>query len=278
MSERKKARLDQVLVDRELTQSRSAAKAAILEGRVVVAGHRVTKAGTLVARDVDIRLKQDKRQYASRGGKKLEGAWLEFQFAIDGHVVLDGGASTGGFTDFVLQHGAKSVYAVDVGYGQLAWNLRQDPRVVVLERTNLRNLTEESLPKPAPDLVVLDLSFISLAKVLPAVYLVSAVDCECIALCKPQFEAGPSRVGKGGVVREARIHRDVLESVKLQADEIGFRPIELCFSPITGPKGNIEFFLRLAKGKALASKSNIDLDTIDGVVSNAHAQFDGRRE
>ena len=243
----KKERLDKMLVERGLAQSRERARALILAGKVVVNDHTVDKAGTQVAADTPIRLKGEDIPYVSRGGLKLEKALSIFGLKTEGRVALDVGASTGGFTDCLLQRGAARVFAVDVGYGQLAWPLRQDPRVVNLERTNIRELAAEALPE-RPDLAVIDASFISLAKVLPATLCLLAEHADIVALIKPQFEVGPGQVGKGGVVRDPAQHARVLEKVRSLAESLNLSVAGLTESPILGAKGNREFLIHLRKG------------------------------
>lgn len=244
MGERK-SRLDALLVAKNLAETREKAKRLILAGHVQVNGQVLDKPGMRVAASASVQVKQALR-YVSRGGLKLEAALADFGVNPDGAVAADFGASTGGFTDCLLQHGAARVYAVDVGYGQLAWRLRRDPRVIVLDRTNVRHL--DALAEPV-DLVTIDVSFISLALVLPAARRVLKPDRgEVIALVKPQFEAGPDHVGKGGVVRDSATHRAVLESVRSAAQNEGFTVRGLTRSPITGPAGNVEFLLHLVFG------------------------------
>ncbi|HEY9721167.1 MAG TPA: TlyA family RNA methyltransferase [Oscillatoriaceae cyanobacterium] len=234
-----KTRLDQLLVARGLFPSREKAQAAIMAGMVRVGGVPATKAGQPIAEDAAIEVTGQAHPYVSRGGLKLEKALDTFGVSPEGRVVLDAGASTGGFTDLLLKRGATRVYAVDVGYGQLAWELRQDPRVVVMERTNVRHLTPDRIEE-VPSLIVADLSFISLAKVLPALSALLAPGGEAITLIKPQFEAGREAV-KGGVVRDARVHRRVIEEVRDAAAQHGWGLIGLTYSPVKGPEGNIEF-------------------------------------
>lgn len=242
----KKVRLDKLLVDRGLVPSRERARALILAGKVVVGEHAVDKAGAQVAEDVPVRLKGEDIPYVSRGGLKLEKG-LD-QFAVDpaGRVAVDVGASTGGFSDCLLQRGAARVYAVDVGYGQLAWSLREDPRVVNLERTNIRDLTAERLGE-RPSLAVIDASFISLDKVLPPTLALLAPGAEIVALIKPQFEVGKGQVGKGGVVRDADQHAAVVERIRTLAESLGCLVLGLTESPILGPKGNREFLIHLRR-------------------------------
>lgn len=241
-----KKRLDVLLVERELVETRQRAQALILAGDVRVNDQVVTKAGAFVAEDAAITVRAP-QPYVSRGGLKLAGALAAFVVNPRDKICADVGASTGGFTDCLLQHGAARVYAIDVGYGQLAWKLRTDSRVVVMERVNIRYL--DALPEPL-DLVVIDVSFISLTYVLPVAYKLLHAQGECIALIKPQFEAGRDQVGKGGVVREARVHRVVLEKIAHYAATNAWRVRNLCRSPIVGADGNIEFFIHLDKASA----------------------------
>jgi 23S rRNA (cytidine1920-2'-O)/16S rRNA (cytidine1409-2'-O)-methyltransferase len=245
----RKERLDKLLVARGLVQSRERARALILAGQVVVDDHLVDKAGSQVFREAHIRLKSGDIPYVSRGGLKLEKALAYFDLDVTGRTAIDVGASTGGFTDCLLQRGAARVYAVDVGYGQLAWSLRQDRRVVNLERTNIRHLPPGQLPEP-PSLAVIDASFISLDKVLPATLTLLTEQAEVVALIKPQFEVGRGAVGKGGVVRDARLHAEVVERIRCLAESLGCRVVGVTESPILGPKGNREFLIYLRKGVA----------------------------
>jgi 23S rRNA (cytidine1920-2'-O)/16S rRNA (cytidine1409-2'-O)-methyltransferase len=237
-------RIDKLLLDRGLVASREAGRARILAGEVLVDERPVTKAGSLVNPGAAIRLKSNSVPYASRGGAKLAKALHEFHIAVAGKTALDVGASTGGFTDCLLQHGAARVIAVDVGYGQLDWKLRNDPRVVVLERTNIRHLEARSLAHPV-DFATIDVSFISLRLVLPAVKMLLEPGAEAIALIKPQFEVGKGRVGKGGVVRSSEAHRCVVEEIQNAATALDFLVLGLVESPLLGPKGNKEFLLYL---------------------------------
>lgn len=240
----KRERLDRVLVERGLVGSREDGRRRILAGEVLVEGRVVTKAGILIDTGAEVRLNPSRQPYVSRGGLKLEKALDEFGIEVRGKIALDVGASTGGFTDCLLMRGARRVYAVDVGYGQLDWKLRNDPRVLVLERRNARYLTPDDLPAP-PDLAVIDVSFISLRLVLPAVRRLLAPGAEVVALIKPQFEVGKGKVGKGGVVRSPEEHRRVIREVGEAAGELGFRPRGVVESPLRGPKGNREFFMHL---------------------------------
>lgn len=241
-----KERLDKILVERGLAQSRERARALIMAGLVVVNDHAVDKAGQLVPLAAEIRLKGEDLPYVSRGGLKLAKALDEFNLDVSGLTALDVGASTGGFTDCLLQRGAKMVIAVDVGYGQLAWKLRQDERVVNLEKTNIRYLEPDRLPA-VPDLAVIDASFISLDKVLPTTIRLIRGGGLVIALIKPQFEVGRGAVGKGGVVRDAQKHREVIAAVQRLAETLHLEVKGVTESPILGPKGNREFLIYLVK-------------------------------
>jgi 23S rRNA (cytidine1920-2'-O)/16S rRNA (cytidine1409-2'-O)-methyltransferase len=240
-------RIDRLLLERGLVTSREAGRARILAGEVLVNEQPVTKAGTLVSSAAIIRLRSHSAPYASRGGVKLEKALHEFHIDAAGKTALDVGASTGGFTDCLLQHGAARVFAVDVGYGQLDWKLRSDPRVVVLERTNIRHLDITGLPCRV-DLATVDVSFISLKLVFPAVKELLTSGAELVALIKPQFEVGKGQVGKGGVVRSPEAHRRVVDEIQTAAAARGFLLQGVIESPLLGPKGNKEFltYLRLA--------------------------------
>lgn len=242
-----KKRLDKLLVDRGLAGSRERARALILAGQVVVDDHRIDKAGQQVEDGAQIRLKGDGNPYVSRGGLKLEKALKTFALSVTGRVAIDVGASTGGFTDCLLQQGALRVYAVDVGYGQLAYRLRQDPRVINLERCNIRKLEARLLPEP-PDLAVIDASFISLQKVLPPVLQLLADRADLVALIKPQFEVGRKQVGKGGVVKDPQLHRQAVASIRDCARALDVRVAAVIDSPIAGQKGNREFLIHLQTG------------------------------
>lgn len=239
-----KQRLDNFLVQRGFFSSRSQAAAAVMAGEVTVAGQTMTKAGTMVAGDAVIELKE-KPRFVSRGGIKLEKAFQEFSIDVSGRVALDAGASTGGFTDCLLQHGARKVIAIDVGYGQLDWKLRQDPRVEVMERTNIRGLTPDKLSEQ-PDFATFDLSFISLRKVLPAVVACLAPSFEAVALIKPQFEVGREKVGKGGVVRDEDERQAVVADMRAFIESRGWQVGGVTESPVKGPKGNVEYLLYFA--------------------------------
>ena len=266
-----KKRLDVELVDRGLVQSRERAKAVIMEGLVYVNGQKSDKAGTPVKEDDRIEVRGETLRYVSRGGKKLEKAMQVFPVVLEGCTCMDIGASTGGFTDCMLQNGAVKVYAVDVGYGQLAWSLRTDERVVNLERTNIRYITEEQVPQPV-DFISVDVSFISLTLVLPVAHRLLKDGAQMVCLVKPQFEAGKDKVGKKGVVRDPQIHREVIRKVIDCAGELGFWVRGLDFSPIKGPEGNIEYLLFLQKPQqeALPPEETVAEEQIAGVVDSAH--------
>ena len=245
MSEKK--RLDVLLTERGLQESRQRAQAVIMSGEVFVNGQRVDKPGTAVAEDARIEVRGGTLAYVSRGGLKLEKAMAAFPIDLNGAVCADIGASTGGFTDCMLQNGAEKVYAVDVGYGQLAWKLRSDPRVVCLERTNARYLTHEQVPDEL-DFASVDVSFISLKLILPPLNGLLKDGGHAACLVKPQFEAGREKVGKKGVVRDPDVHLEVLEHFLDHAKESGFTVLGLTYSPIRGPEGNIEYLGYLEKG------------------------------
>jgi len=241
-----KERLDKLLVQRGMVVSRERARALILAGKVIVDDHRVDKAGAQVLLDADLRLKGEDIPYVSRGGLKLEKALREFNLDIEAKIAIDVGASTGGFSDCLLQHGAKKIYAVDVGYGQLAWTLREDSRIVNLERCNIRHLQPDQLDD-LPTLAVIDASFISLTKVLPNTLRLLSDDAKIIALIKPQFEVGKGQVGKGGVVKDEKQHDLVVKQICDLATELNCLVLGVTESPILGPKGNREFLLYLQK-------------------------------
>ena len=240
----KKQRLDRLLVEKNITSSRQRARAMIMAGKIFVNNQPVDKAGFLVSADDSIELKASDIPYVSRGGLKLEAALQSLELNTDGCICLDVGASTGGFTDCLLQNGAACVYAVDVGYGQLAWKLRQDHRVVVIERTNIRHMPVDAISGPV-DIVTIDVSYISLKIVVPAVIAYMKKDALILALIKPQFEVGKGEVGKGGVVRDTRLHNKVINDLSAFFTEIGFSCEKVLPSPILGPKGNREFFILL---------------------------------
>ena len=243
----KKLRLDQLVFDLGLTESRERAKTTIMSGLVYVNGQKADKPGMQVAPDVQVEVRGNALPYVSRGGLKLEKALQVFPIDPSGKVCIDCGASTGGFTDVLLQNGAERVYAVDVGYGQLAWSLRNDPRVVNMERTNVRYLSPEQIPEPL-DLAVMDLSFISIELVLPAVCTLLKDGADVVCLIKPQFEAGREDVGKKGVVRDSAVHLRVIRKILEDVGSLGYSAVGLDYSPIHGPEGNIEYLCHLRKG------------------------------
>ncbi len=265
-----KKRLDVLLTERMYAESRSKAQAIIMAGQVYVDGQKADKPGISYEESVEIEVRGDTCPYVSRGGLKLEKALRDFGVKPEGYVCSDSGASTGGFTDCLLQQGASKVFAIDVGYGQLDWKIRSDPRVVVMERTNIRYVTPEDLGEPL-DLSVIDVSFISLRIVLPAIkQLLKPDQGQVLCLIKPQFEAGKEKVGKKGVVREPEIHKEVLDQFVTLAEELNFRILGLTFSPVKGPEGNIEFLAHLT----LADAESMIPDTAQ-VVADAHKTLKG---
>lgn len=243
----KKIRLDQLVFDLGLAESRERAKTTVMSGLVFVNGQRADKPGMQVSPDVNVEVKGTALPYVSRGGLKLEKALKVFPIDVNGKVCIDCGASTGGFTDVLLKNGAAKVYSVDVGYGQLAWSLRNDERVVNMERTNIRYISSEQIHEPL-DICVMDLSFISVKLVLPAVCALLKDDAQLVCLIKPQFEAGREDVGKKGVVRDKAVHLSVIESVLSFAPTVGMTVMGLDFSPIKGPEGNREYLCYMKKG------------------------------
>ena len=257
-----KERLDVLLVNRNLAESREKAKAIIMSGIVYVDGQKEDKAGTMFEDTVSV------EAYVSRGGLKLEKAMTHFGVTLNGKICMDVGASTGGFTDCMLQNGAVKVYSVDVGHGQLAWKLRNDERVVCMEKTNIRYVTPEDIPDRI-QFASIDVSFISLTKVLGPVKELLTEDGQIVCLIKPQFEAGREKVGKKGVVREKSTHLEVIESVIAFAKSIGFGILNLEFSPIKGPEGNIEYLLYLQNHPELADEKGVEIDP-KTIVEEAH--------
>jgi len=241
-----KIRLDKLLVERGISPTRERAKALIMSGSVVVGESSIDKAGTLVSADAKITIKGQDNPYVSRGGLKLKGAFEKFGINVKDLVAFDIGVSTGGFTDCLLQEGARKVYAIDVGYGQLAWKLRQDERVVVFERTNIRYFSGEGIEDEI-NMVTIDVSFISLKLVMPVVVKLISEDAVILALVKPQFEVGKGEVGKKGVVRDPAIHKRVVDEIAEFARGLNLEIMGTCESPITGPAGNKEFFLYARK-------------------------------
>jgi 23S rRNA (cytidine1920-2'-O)/16S rRNA (cytidine1409-2'-O)-methyltransferase len=237
-----KIRLDRLLADRNIVESRERGQAIIAAGLVLVNEQKIDKAGTLVAEDAEIRILGEVLPYVSRGGLKLEKALTAFPVFVQDRICLDVGASTGGFTDCLLQHGAAKVYAVDVGYGQMAWKIRQDPRVIVIERVNARDMDQSLIPELV-DLVVIDVSFISLQKVIPSVLKFMKSVSGLVALIKPQFEVGKEQVGKGGIVRNEAARNEAVERIAGFVGEQGFEVRGVIPSPITGQDGNVEFLI-----------------------------------
>lgn len=258
-----KKRLDILLVEKGFFASRERAKTTIMAGLILVDNRRIDKPGTEISTDAEIKVQGNPIPYVSRGGLKLAKALEQFQIKLQNKVVMDIGASTGGFTDCALQNGASKVYAIDVGYGQLAWSLRQDERVINLERTNIRNLAKEQVPDTI-DFVSIDVSFISLLKVLTKAIELASDHAEILALIKPQFEAGKEKVGKKGVVKDPAVHSEVIHKVIAGAVDLGLIVKGLSFSPVKGPEGNIEYLLYLAK---IGDSELID---IYKVVRSAH--------
>ena len=267
-----KERLDVLLVNRGLAASREKAKAVIMAGIVYVDGQKEDKAGATFVDTVNIEVRGNTLKYVSRGGLKLEKAMSHFGLSLEGKVCMDVGASTGGFTDCMLQNGAVKVYSIDVGHGQLDWKLRNDPRVVWMERTNIRYVTPEDIGEPA-SFVSIDVSFISLTKVLTPVRELLAENGEIVCLIKPQFEAGREKVGKKGVVRDPKVHLEVIRAVMDFASSIGFEILHLEFSPIKGPEGNIEYLLHLKKQPEGYVQDNIPVDP-ETIVAMAHQTLD----
>ena len=252
-----KKRLDVILMERNMFPSREKARTAIMTGRILIHGNKETKAGTMIAEDTEIEVIGHDLPYVSRGGLKLEKAVKAFELDFKDKTVLDIGASTGGFTDCYLQNGAKKVYAVDVGYGQLAWSLRSDSRVVVLEKVNARYLTEEQVPELA-DFIVTDASFISLKKLVPHLISFLKEDGAFVSLIKPQFEAGKEKVGKKGVVRDPAVHKEVICDLLAFFEEQKLSVEKLTFSPIKGPEGNREYLVLLRKNGGVYEPPDVD--------------------
>ena len=265
-----KERLDVLLVSRGLAPSREKAKAMIMEGKVFVNNEREDKAGSTFAEDCRVEVRGETLKYVSRGGLKLEKALSQFDVLLEGCVCMDIGASTGGFTDCMLQNGAKKVFAVDVGYGQFAWKLRQDVRVVCMEKTNIRYVTPEEIGE-ALDFASVDVSFISLTKVLEPARALLREHGQMVCLIKPQFEAGREKVGKKGVVRDKAVHEEVIEKILIFALEHGFSVHNLSYSPIKGPEGNIEYLIHIEKAADPKKEESVD---IHEVVEAAHGELD----
>lgn len=262
-----KVRLDAFLVSKGLVQSRERAKALIMAGQVYIDNQKCDKAGLMIDDEKTVaEIRGEQLKYVSRGGLKLEKAMQQFPITLDGKVTMDIGASTGGFTDCMLQNGAKKVFAVDVGYGQFAWKLRQDERVVNMERTNIRYVTTEQIGEKI-DFASIDVSFISLKLVLPVAKELTGDSGEIVALIKPQFEAGREQVGKKGVVRDINVHYEVIKNVINFAREIGLYPAGLSYSPIKGPEGNIEYLAYLKKSEC---EDVVNDELIKETVDNSH--------
>lgn len=262
-----KTRLDILLTERGLAESRQKAQAVIMAGHVFVAGQRVDKPGTAVLSDAPIEVRGHTLPYVSRGGLKLEKAMKTFPITLTDKICADIGASTGGFTDCMLQNGARKVYSVDVGYGQLDWKLRSDPRVVCMERTNARYLTHEQIPQEL-DFASVDVSFISLGLILPALDGLLSPEGEAVCLVKPQFEAGREKVGKKGVVRDPAVHLEVLETFLHHAKENHFTVLGITYSPIRGPEGNIEYLGYLRHGQGTPGDFSLP-----EIVEASHSQL-----
>ena len=270
-----KERLDVLLVQQGLANSRELAKAYIMAGNVYVDGQKEDKAGTKVAVTAKLEVKGNQMKYVSRGGYKLEKAMDVFGIRLNGKICLDIGASTGGFTDCMLQNGASKVYAIDVGYGQFAWKLRNDERVVCLEKTNVRYVTHEQVPDEV-DFASIDVSFISLTKVLPAVLGVLGEKGQLVCLIKPQFEAGREKVGKKGVVRDSSVHREVIEMIVEYVRTQSLGILGLDFSPIKGPEGNIEYLIYLDKSRSGMHEDEVQA-RVDTVVAQSHKILSGEK-
>ncbi len=265
----KKKRIDALLVEKGFFNSREKAKRSIMAGLVFVDNQRIDKPGTNVNTTVSISIKGNAIPYVSRGGLKLEKAINEFNIELDGKVCLDIGSSTGGFTDCMLQNRARRVYSIDVGYGQLDWKLRQDPRVIVMERTNIRYVTLEDIGELA-DFASTDVSFISLKLVFPVLKQLLKKNGEIIALIKPQFEAGRENVGKGGVVKDIRIHKSVVLGIVEFVTKIKLQIIDFTYSPIKGPKGNIEYLLYM-KNTDISDNKPLSMEYIDDIINQSHS-------
>ncbi|MDQ0269387.1 TlyA family RNA methyltransferase [Cytobacillus purgationiresistens] len=273
----KKERVDVLLVERGLAETREKAKRAVMAGLVFSNETRLDKPGEKINSDIPLTLKGKMMPYVSRGGLKLEKALKEFDLEVNGKVLLDIGASTGGFTDCALQNGAKMSYALDVGYNQLAWKLRQDERVVVMERTNFRYVTSVDLSADLPNLASIDVSFISLKLILPVLKTLLVANSDVIALIKPQFEAGREQVGKKGIVRDPKVHKQVVDKMIEFSLAQGYDVKNLSFSPITGGDGNIEFLVHLYwTGESELGKLELQ-KTSEQVVNEAHKELKSNR-
>ena len=271
-----KKRLDVLLAEQGFAESREKAKTVIMSGIVYVNGIKEDKAGAMFAVDIplNIELRGNTPKYVSRGGLKLEKAIESFGVDVNGKVCMDIGASTGGFTDCMLQNGAAKVFAVDVGHGQLAWKLRNDERVICMEKTNIRYITPKDINNEEPDFASVDVSFISLDKVLPAVKPLLKRDSRMVCLIKPQFEAGRDEVGKKGVVRDAGVHEKVVEKIVELSKELGFAVLGLTFSPVKGPEGNIEYLIYISNNINDSDTVNPGYEEVAGLIAEAHAALD----
>jgi 23S rRNA (cytidine1920-2'-O)/16S rRNA (cytidine1409-2'-O)-methyltransferase len=269
----KKERLDVLLVEQGLAETREKAKRTIMAGLVYANEERLEKPGEKVPVDTELTIKGKVMPYVSRGGLKLEKALKTFDLDIKDKVLLDIGASTGGFTDCALQNGAKMSYALDVGYNQLAWKLRQDERVKVMERTNFRYVTASDLDGEMPNFASIDVSFISLRLILPVLKTLLVPGSDVVALVKPQFEAGKNQVGKKGIVRDQRIHAEVMDKIIAFASSLGYDIKDASFSPITGGDGNIEFLLHLHWAGTETSGENFLKDSVESIVNQAHLEL-----
>lgn len=267
MNNIKSNRLDVILVQKGFFSSRERARASIMAGEIFVDGQRIDKCGEKIKEDANIEFRGDAMPYVSRGGLKLEKAIKSFNISLKDKVCMDIGASTGGFTDCMLQNGAKKVFSIDVGYGQFAWKLRNDPRVICMERTNARYLTYDDI-KEYPDFASIDVSFISLKKIIPPIINLLGDKSEVVALIKPQFEAGREKVGKKGVVREASIHKEVIEEILNFIKNNNLKIKGLDYSPIKGPEGNIEYLVYFTKDSSY--NENFDFNFIDVIVNSSH--------
>lgn len=273
-----KERLDVLLVERGLAETREKAKRSIMAGLVYTNEERLDKPGEKVKVDIPLMIKGNALPYVSRGGLKLEKALKVFDVSVKDKIMLDIGASTGGFTDCALQNGAKMTYALDVGYNQLAWKLRQDERVVVMERTNFRYVTPADLAGDMPNFATIDVSFISLKLILPVLKTLLVPGSDIVALVKPQFEAGREQVGKKGIVRDEKVHVQVVNKIVDFALEQGFNAVNLSFSPITGGDGNIEFLLHLRwMGEQDAGQNQLPAEPIQ-IVKDAHQEFKSKQD
>lgn len=272
MSKVAKQRIDKLVVEQGLTESREQAKRLIMAGQIYDQNNqRYDKPGEKIPVSTDLHIKGEKSPYVSRGGFKLEKALNLFDIDLTDKIVLDIGASTGGFTDVMLQSGAQKSYALDVGYNQLAYSLRQDSRVVVMERVNFRYATPDMFTEGQPEFASIDVSFISLGLILPPLKGILKADGQVVALIKPQFEAGPDRVGKNGIIKDKTVHRDVLEEVLTMIHQLDYTILNVSFSPITGGGGNIEFLAHLSNQPNQAEQHSID---VDAVVEAAYQQFE----